>query len=193
MSDEDTATAVVLDVLAHGRSDDDRPRYQRDPLCYVLSEADLQPYELVFESSPDVSIGDVIVIEPLTELPNVRERNRIGYDDLSAGARSELEYLVEELIEDDEDRFVDFFNRAQPISLRLHQLNLLPGIGDKLRDGILEERSRQPFESFDDLEERVTGLHDPRGIIIERIMDELRDGSLKYHLFVGPDALLVRG
>lgn len=193
MSDEDTATAVVLDFLAHGRSDDDRPRYQRDPLCYVLSEEDFQLYELVFDSPPDVSIGDAIGIEPLTELPNVRERNRINHDDLSSGARSELEYLVEELLDENEARFVDFFNRAQPISLRLHQLNLLPGIGDKLRDGILEERRRQPFESFEDLEARVNGLHDPRGILIERILDELRDESLKYHLFVGPDALLVRG
>ncbi len=193
MSDEDTATAVVLDFLAHGRSDDDRPRYQREPICYVLGTEDFQLYELVFESPPDVSIGDSVTIEPLTELPNILERNHVAYDALSSGARSELEYLIEDIIDEQEDRFIDFFNRAQPISLRLHQLNLLPGIGDKLRDNILDARRRQPFQSFDDLEQRVSGLHNPRGILIERIKEELRDDSLKYYLFVGADALLVRG
>lgn len=193
MSDEDTATAVVLDYLAHGRSDDERPRYQREPICYAIGEEDFQLYELVFESAPDISIGDTVPIEPLTELANLVERNRISYDDLSSGARSELEYIIEDVIDEQEGRFIEFFNRAQPISLRLHQLNLLPGIGDKLRDSILEERRRQPFQSYQDLEQRVSGLHDPRSILIERIMEELGDDTLKYYLFVGADALLVRG
>jgi putative nucleotide binding protein len=79
---------------------------------------------------------------------------------------------------------VDFYNDAQPITLRLHQLNLLPGIGKKLRNNVLDERKRGPFESFAELEERVSGLHRPREVLVERILEELREDDLKYKTFV---------
>lgn len=192
MSDDETAQGVVLDVLAHGRSDDDRPGYQRQPVAYVMGEDDFQLYELRFSSPPNVTIGDTIDIEPTNALENVEVRNAIEYDDLSSNARSEVEYAVNDILEANEQRFLDFFNSAQPVSLRLHQLNLLPGIGDKLRDGILDARKRQPFSDFDDLATRVSGLHDPESILVERIMDELTEPEMKYYLFVGPDALLAQ-
>ncbi len=192
MSEEDFAQAIVLDVLAHGRSDDDRPGYQREPVCYAITAADFQLYELTFEGQPPVSIGDFIEIEPLDAIEGVVDRATIGYDGLSSGAKSELEYVVEEIIERNEQHFVDFFTEAQPVSLRLHQLNLLPGIGDKIRDGILDARKRGPFSSFDDLEARVDGLHDPKSVLTDRILDELREADMKYYLFVGSDALWVQ-
>lgn len=192
MSEEDPAQAIVLDVLAHGRSDDDRPGYQRDPVCYAVGSADFQLYELSFDGPPPVSIGDTIDIEPLDALDGVVARRRIDHDDLSAGAKNELDYVVEELVDAHEAHYVGFYTEAQPVSLRMHQLNLLPGIGDKLRDGILEARKRGPFESFADLQARVEGLHDPRGILIDRIEQELTEPEMKYYLFVGPDALWVR-
>jgi putative nucleotide binding protein len=108
----------------------------------------------------------------------------VDYDDLSNAAHSELEYVVEEVVDRNERRFVDFYNEAQPITLRLHQLNLLPGIGKKLRNDVLDERKRAPFESFDELEERISGLHDPKGVLVDRILEELRDEDLKYRTFV---------
>ena len=107
----------------------------------------------------------------------------VDYDDLPGGAQSELEYVVEDLVDEEAGRFVDFYNDAQPITLRLHQLNLLPGIGKKLRNAILDERKREPFESFADLEDRVDGLHNPREVIVERIMEEIREDDLKYRTF----------
>lgn len=193
MSDDDPAQAVVLDVLAHGRSDDDRPGYQREPVCYAVGTADFQLYELTFEGPPAVSIGDHIDIEPLADLDDVVSRERIGYDDLPAGAQTELDYVVEEIVDANAQHFVDYYNEAQPVSLRLHQLNLLPGIGDKLRDGILDARKRGgPFNSFEDLEARVDGLHDPQQVVIDRIIEELTEPEMKYYLFVGEDALWVR-
>lgn len=193
MSDDDLEQAVVLDVLAHGRSDDDRPGYQRDPVSYAIRTADFQLYALTFEGQPTVTIGDRIQIEPLDALDGVVDREPIEYDDLSPGAQTELEYVVEELVDAHTDHFVDFFTEAQPVSLRLHQLNLLPGIGDKLRDGILDARKRGgPFNSFEDLEARVDGLHDPRQVVIDRILEELTETEMKYYLFVGPEALWVQ-
>ena len=91
------------------------------------------------------------------------------------------------MVEADEQRFVDFYNDAQPITLRLHQLNLLPGIGKKLRNNILDERKRAPFESFADIEERISGLHNPKEVLVERIIEELREDDLKYRIFARHD------
>jgi putative nucleotide binding protein len=181
MSDVDSdAVAVVLDYLPHGRADDDRPQYQKPALTYALGAEDFRLLECLLAEDADVSIGDRIDLRG----EDVEEVRTVDHDRLSGGARSELEYAVESIVEENEQRFADHYNEAQPITLRLHQLNLLPGIGKKLRNAILEERKRQPFESFEELEERVAGLHDPKGVLVERIMEELRDDDLKYRSFV---------
>jgi len=177
--------AVVLDYLPHGRADDDRPRYEKSPVAYALGEADFRLFELTLSDEADVSIGDRIVVAPAEDREGIERLRTVEYEDLSNGARSELDYVVEDVVEANERRFVDFYNDAQPITLRLHQLNLLPGIGKKLRNNVLDERKRGPFESFGELEERVSGLHRPKEVLVERIIEELKDDDLKYRTFVG--------
>lgn len=184
-STPDTQYAVVLDYLPHGRADDDRPQYQKEPLAYGVVESSFRLVELTIADDADVSIGDRVVVSPEADRERVTRIRSVEYDDLSRGANQELEYVVEEIVERDPQRFVDFYNDAQPITLRLHQLNLLPGIGKKLRNNILDQRKRGPFESFEELTERVKGLHHPREVVVERILEELRDDDLKYKTFVG--------
>ena len=184
-ADDDEAgprTAVVLDVLPHGRADDDRPRYRKSPLAQALETEGFRLRELVLADEGRLSIADEVTIDPPE--PPVEVVRELAYDDLSGGARSELEHVVREVIEGDEDRLVEFYNEAGPVTLRLHQLNLLPGVGDKLRDNIIDARKRRPFESLADLDERVSGLHDPKGTVVDRILEELRDEDVKYKLFV---------
>jgi len=184
-SDVAVRYAVLLDHLPHGRADDDRPRHRKSPLAYALGERDFRLFELTLSDDADVSIGDRVVIGPTEARDVVSGFKEVEYDDLSNTATGELEYAVEAIIDADEERFVDFYNEAQPITLRLHQLNLLPGIGKKLRNNVLDQRKRGPFESFEDLEERVSGLHRPKEVLVERILEELRDDDLKYKTFVG--------
>ena len=183
MSDERDAgggrEAVVLDYLPHGRTEDDRPQYQKQPLAYALDVADFRLYEFVVED-PEFAIGDRV---DLDAAEGVERFHEVEYDELSGGAQSELDYAVEELVAAEETRFVDFYNDAQPITLRLHQLNLLPGIGKKLRNAILDERKRRPFDSFDDLQSRVNGLHAPDEVLVERVLEEVREDDLKYRTF----------
>jgi putative nucleotide binding protein len=177
-SGSEDMVAAVLDVLPHGRSDDDRPQHQKEPLAFALGVDEFYIYELTLSDDDDIAFGDRI---DLTAYGRITE---VDFENLPSGARQELEYAVDDIVEADEQRFVDFYNDAQPITLRLHQLNLLPGIGKKLRNTILDERKRNPFESFEDLEERVSGLHNPREVLVERIQEELRDDDLKYRIFV---------
>jgi len=183
--DESVVRAVVLDFLPRGRSDDDRPQYQRSPVALAVGIPSFRCFEMSLADDSDITIGDRVDVAPAPERdPGIEDVNEIGYEDLTGGAVSELEYAVAEIVEDHEERFVAYYADAQPITLRLHQLDLLPGIGDTLRDAILDERKRGPFESFDDLEARVDGLHDAKGKIVERILEELRDEDVKYHAFV---------
>jgi putative nucleotide binding protein len=177
--------AVVLDFLAHGRTEDDRPQYQKQPLAYALGRAEFRLFEAVLGPDADVSIGDDLVVDRGED--HIERVGEVEYDDLPSGAQSELEYAVEDVVADEERRFVDFYNDAQPITLRLHQLNLLPGIGKKLRNSILDERKRRPFDSFDDLQSRVDGLHSPREVVVERILEEIREDDLKYQTFARRD------
>ena len=171
--------AIVLDFLAHGRTEDDRPQYQKQPLAYALDHEDFRLYEIVVGDDGDVTFGDRIDVHD-TDFERV---SVVEYEDLPSGAQSELDYAVEDLVEAETQRFVDFYNDAQPITLRLHQLNLLPGIGKKLRNSILDERKRKPFESFEEIEERVSGLHNPEEVLVERILEELQEDDLKYRTF----------
>lgn len=183
MSDDPAAetSAIVLEYLAHGHGSGDRRRYDTGPLAQAIDVDRFRLYELVLEDGADVSIGDEVSLRPRES--GIEEFREIGHGDLSSGAETELEYVVEETIEDNPGRFVEVYNEAQPITLRLHQLNLLPGIGDKLRDDILDARKRQPFEDFVDVAERVPGLHDPMGVIRDRILEELAGDDVKYALF----------
>ncbi len=177
----DTGMAVVLDYMPHGRPDDDRPGYQKSPVAQVVTEARFELLELTVSENADVGIGDRV------DLDTADRRRTLAYDDLTRGAVGELEYAVAEIIEREESRFVEFFNDAGPITLRLHQLNLLPGIGKKLRNNVLEQRDRGSFESFEDLADRVDGLHDPQSVLADRVAEELREDDLKYRCFTGDE------
>ena len=180
--DEEQVPAVVLDYLPHGRAEDDRPQYQKQPLAYAVGVEEFRLFEVTLEEDVSLTITDRFDCQSSNDsVANVRE---LDYEELSSAAQSELEHAIRDVVETNERRFVDFYNDAQPITLRLHQLNLLPGIGKKLRNNILEKRKRKPFESFEDLGERVSGLHNPEEVLVERILEELREDDLKYRTFV---------
>jgi putative nucleotide binding protein len=180
-ADGDTAYAIVLDFLPNGPNDGGRRGFGGQPVAYALGEEEFTLLELRVAEDARVRIGDRVAFDPADEA--VERSRRVAFEDLSSTARSEVEYAVEEVIDRHEERFVEFYNDAQAITTRLHALNLLPGIGKKLRNNVLETRKRRPFESFEDVAERVSGLHRPREVLVERIMEELREEDLKYRIF----------
>ncbi len=111
-------------------------------------------------------------------------RRRIFYEDLAPESEEELPLVIEIIVTKHERKFVEFFNEAQPITTRMHSLQLLPGIGQTLMWAILEERKREPFKSFEDIAER-TKLQNPKKVVRERIISELKE-DVKRWLFVRP-------
>lgn len=182
---QDGENVVVLDYLPHGHTDDDRPQYKKSALVQAIDRESFTLYELTLTQEADVAIGDTVSVTQGADW--IDTIDTIPFANLSTSARSELEHAIGELFEQDETRFVDFFNEAGAISLRLHQFNLLPGIGETLRDEIIEARRQEPFQQLDDLESRIDGIHDIREILYDRIMAELRKDDIKYALFVGSE------
>ena len=106
---------------------------------------------------------------------------RINYDQLTAAAKLELPTAIEKIIANNEKKFVEFFNKAQAITPRMHALELIPGIGKRYMWQILNEREKKPFESFQDLQDR-TKIPNPIKLIAKRVLEELM-GETRYRLF----------
>ncbi|MDZ7745693.1 MAG: DUF655 domain-containing protein [Halobacteriales archaeon] len=180
----DRIDVVTLDVLPNGLPSDNRPPSQSTPIAYGLETDSFRLYELTLTADAHVLVGNRLTLAPADDQSEeVARSRRVKHGDLSGTAQSELEYAIEELVEEEEQRFVDYYNEAQPITIRLHQLNLFPGIGKKLRNDILDERKRKPFESFEEVSDRISGLHNPKQTIIDRILEEIHEDDLKYRIF----------
>lgn len=176
--------ARVIDYLPQGHPDG--PRHRREPMAYGLGEDEFKLFELVpREGTPLVVADRVYIGKDLERRDKVQHvKRRIGFEELTVAAQNELPFVIQEVVNEHEDRFVRFYNEAQAITTRFHMLELLPGLGKKTMWAILEERKKGPFAGFKDVAERVPTLHHPEKLIAKRIEMELADPSQKYHIFV---------
>jgi len=175
--------AYVLDYLAHGKMGGSRPAFKTEPLIQLIGENFFTLLEATPRSGVLVSLHERVYIGkdlPRDKISHIS--GRVSYDDLSSTAKGELPIVVEDIIRINEEQFVKFFNFAQPITQRMHSLELIPGIGKKYTWTILGAREKKSFESFDDIKNR-TGLPDPVKLITKRILEELSEAEPKYRLF----------
>ena len=181
-TDKKEVNAIVLDVLLKGHPDDPRPPFKREPLVQAVGTAQFKLLELV-PKGLEIQIHESVYIGDGEREKIERVKRRIGYDELTQTAKIELPFVVEKIVQEKESEYVQFFNRSISISPKLHMLHLLPGIGKKLMWEILEEREKKPFESFAEISQRIKSIPHPEKMIISRILEELEDQNIKYHLF----------
>jgi len=175
--------AIVLDFLPNGYPFDKRPSHRKTAIVQALGKERFGLLELVPKKE--------IFVQPYEEVyigEGKREKihhilGRLPMDKLTATARTELEYVIKDLVHKEDKRFVEFFNNAQPLTTRMHQLELLPGLGKKHMWEIIEARKDKPFESFADIKKRVKLMPDPEKAIIKRILKEI-EGTEKHRIFV---------
>ena len=177
--------AYVLDYLPTGNPSDKHPQHRARPLLQLIGE----DYFTLLEASPihgqTFDIGERVYVGPdiTLRVKVFKVDAEIEYDDLTSVARQYLPQVVEEIVKSKENVFVEFFNIAEPITIRFHSLELLPGIGKRILSRILEQRQERPFTSYEDIKSRVK--IDPIKVLVERIVKELQGGE-KYYLFVKP-------
>lgn len=170
--------AIVLDFLPKGYG------YGKpEPIAQVIGTSFFTLLEVVPREGVVLKPGDKVYIGSGKREEIDHIKRRINYDKLTAFAKSELEETVKRIVEENEEKFVEFFNKAQPVTVRLHQLELLPGIGKKHMWEILEERKKEPFKSFEDIKTRVKLLPNPKELIIKRILMEIKGEDDKYKIF----------
>ncbi|KAA0014001.1 MAG: DUF655 domain-containing protein [Thermoplasmata archaeon] len=173
----------ILDYLPAGR-----PGYRRGALSYGIGEKQFTLLELIPKPNVSLSIGEKVYVGKELEKREkiLKVKGRVNYEDLTSTAHGEIFYVVLDIVKNNEDRFVKFFNECPAITTRFHALELLPGLGKKTMLEIIEERKKKPFESFKEMTERVKNLHNPEKIIAKRIIEELENPDEKYRLFTRP-------
>ena len=170
-----------MDYLQYGRPATDKSRHLALPTVQVVGETYFTLLEAEVRVGSQVNLHERVYIGKDRREKINRIIGRIGYNDLTANAKAEVLSVLEELIANQEQRFVSFFNNSQAITPRMHALELLPGIGKKSMWQIINARERKPFSSFRDLQDR-TSVGDPIKVIAKRILDELTGGE-KYRIF----------
>ena len=181
--------AVVLDFMPEGNPmDRHHPSHRTRPIAQGVGDKFFTLLE--FHPKPNIILqqGEKVCISfRFRELRDKVEYvwgEPLTYDDLSAVAKSYLPEAIKRIVKEREKVFVTFFNIAAPLTIKLHSLELIPGIGKKTMWIIIEERKKRKFESFEDLRERGK-VPDPITAIAERILREIR-GEERYYLFLDP-------
>lgn len=98
---------------------------------------------------------------------------RLPREKLTENAKLNLEDFVKNIINEREKEFVEFFNKADAVNTRIHQIELLPGFGKKHTGEILKAREEKAFESFEEIKKRLPHLPDPKKAVEKRIIEEL--------------------
>jgi putative nucleotide binding protein len=107
---------------------------------------------------------------------------KLTYEELTQESKNQLPAVCETIVKSNEIRYVAYFNELQPLTPRLHGLELIPGIGKTFMKQIVDAREKKPFVSFEDIQNRV-GLREPAKLVAKRIVEELAGGS-RINIFV---------
>ena len=172
--------AYVLDFSSMTKSKTVRGR--DGIIITALGEDRLTLLEILGVEDSIFDIGEKIYIgkEGRTKVQSVL--GKLEYDQITSSAQSELSNVVKTIVTDNEQRFVDYINNAQPLTPRKHSLELIPGIGKTYLKLIIEQINKQKFLNYEDMEERA-GLKDPVNHLSKRIIEEI-SGETQFRLFV---------
>lgn len=108
----------------------------------------------------------------------------LKYEDLTDIAKNNLLEAVKMIVKSDEKIYVEFFNIADAVNIRLHVLELFKGVGKKTLANFLEKRKQKPFESFEEVKKALK--IDPVAALAEKIVEEIRREA-KYYVFIEPE------
>jgi putative nucleotide binding protein len=171
--------AIVLDFLPYGYPLEGKTL----PVAQAIGTKNLTLLHLVPRRGISLKPNEKVYI-------GAGKRDQISYilgrlpsEKLTQTAKLTLEDFIKAVITEKEKEFVDFFNKAEAVNTRLHQLELLPGFGKKHTLDIINEREKKPFESFEDIKNRIQNIPDPRKAVEKRIWVELTNPDERHRMF----------
>ncbi|MBS3076411.1 DUF655 domain-containing protein [Candidatus Pacearchaeota archaeon] len=170
--------AIVLEYLQHGYPLGTKMM----PIVQAIGENNLTILELVPRRGIDLKIGERVYIGEGKRDKIYYILGRLPREKITEQAKQQLSEFIEKVVKEREPQFLKFFNEAEPINKRIHQIELLPGLGKKYMKEILEKRKEKLFESFEDISKRISNLPNPDKAIGKRIFQELTEFE-RYNLF----------
>ncbi|MBI5046650.1 DUF655 domain-containing protein [Candidatus Micrarchaeota archaeon] len=161
---------------------------RKEPSVQLLGTKFFTLLEATVKANAGIVLGQRLYVGKEGRNEVISIKGRMDYKTISNAAKDVLPAIIKKGVDEREKEFIAFINGAKPISIRVHTLDLLPGVGKKNMEAVLKERENKPFESFADLHARVPTLSDPVGVFVHRIVSELQ-GNEKYYLFTKPQML----
>jgi len=171
--------AIVLDYLPYGYP----MGRHTNPVAQAIGLKTFALLELIPRRGISLAPKEKVYIGPDKRDKIYYIAGRLSREKLTESAKIQLHEFIEQMVGEREKEFVDFFNNAQPINTRLHQLELLPGFGKKHTQEIVTARKEKAFKGFDDIKERVKSVPDPRKAVEKRFLEELTVRQ-RFNLFV---------
>ncbi|MBT3404905.1 DUF655 domain-containing protein [archaeon] len=171
--------AVVLEFLPNGYPLEGKMM----PIAQAIGRDELVLLELVPRRGVSLEAGEEVYVGEDKRDKIYYIAGRLRREKLTEQSKTKLEEHIAKFVKTKEKEFVDFYNKAAAINKRIHQIELLPGMGKKHMQEILKEREIKEFESFGDLINRISNLPDPERAIEKRVFQELTEME-RYNLFV---------
>ena len=171
--------AIILEYLPNGYPLEKKMM----PLAQAIGSTNLTLLELVPRRGVALKIGEKVYIGEGKRDKIYYILGRLRREKLTEAAKEQLKEFINALIKGDNKKFIDFFNKSEAINKRVHQIELLPGLGKKHMQEILKQRKEKEFESFEDMKKRIQNLPDPEKAIEKRIFQELT-ALERYNLFL---------
>ena len=172
--------AIILEYLPNGYPLEKKMM----PLAQAIGETGLTLLELVPRRGIKLEIGEKVYIGEGKRDKIYYILGRVKKEKLTESAKTQLEEFIKEIVKKREKEFVEFFNKSEAINKRIHQIELLPGLGKKHMQEILKQRKEKEFGSFEEMKKRIQNLPDPEKAIEKRIIQELTNLE-RYNLFSG--------
>lgn len=171
--------AIVLDYLPYGYPLEGKMM----PIAQAIGITNLTLLQLVPRRGLKLELKEKVYIGEGKRDKIYYILGRLPKEKLTETAKIQLNEFITKFLSEQEKKFVEFFNKADPINTRLHQLELLPGFGKKHTQEVLKARKEKEFSSFEEIKQRIPSLPDPRKAIEKRILEELTSEQ-RQNLFV---------
>ena len=171
--------AIILDYLPYGYPMGGKPM----PIAQAIGEKSFALLELIPRRGVVLTQNEKVYIGPDKRDKIHYIGGKLSFEKITESAKIQLQEFIGEKVKEREEEIVNFFNNAQAINMRLHQIELLPGFGHKHTQEILKAREEKAFASFEDIRKRVNNIPDPKKAVEKRIYEELSQKQ-RFNLFV---------
>src|SRR6056297_1987929 len=171
--------AIILDYLPNGYPLEGKNM----PLAQAVGEKHLTLLEVIPRRGVSLEIGEKVYIGNGKREKIYYIQGRLKREKLTETAKEQLQEVIHKAVKENEKHYVDFYNNADAINKRVHQIELLPGLGKKHMQEIIKQKKEKEFETFEEMNERIQNIPDPQKAVEKRIFKELTEME-RYNLFI---------